>query len=435
MFLKAVILGICVNSCLAGVKEDHEVKSLPWLDWQLNFKHYSGWLNVSKTRSLSYWFVESQNDKAKDPLLLWLTGGPGCSSFYGLLQENGPFVLAEGDDIELKLLENPNAWNNFANVIYLESPAGVGFSQNDDETYVYNDNNTAVDNANFLIAFLEEYPEYKGRDFYISGESYAGCYIPTLANQILSIKDKLSLNLKGVAIGNGVTVVEETLRFGAANFNFHGAGATVYELGKWMRDNCPSGFDNFCKGEKVPIDRERLDEFSLIYQQLLATPSKPNPYDINRPCYSGVACTGNGISKYLNQVEVQRALHFLPQSGEAVEWNTCSGINAIYRWCDDMTGDITNVLANNIKVLYFYGETDTMCSFIAADLFVHKIGKNPNTDTWFVDDLYAGTKTTFDGNLTYTTIADCGHMAAMWKPKQTARAVHHFINDISDWNN
>lgn len=87
-----------------------------------------------------------------EPILIWLNGGPGCSSMLGLLQEIGPYVLF-GDN-ENFTNNTKYAWNNFASVLYLETPPGVGFSVNNDPNYVYNDVNTANDTLTALLEFF-----------------------------------------------------------------------------------------------------------------------------------------------------------------------------------------------------------------------------------------------------------------------------------------
>ncbi len=132
------------------------------------------------------------------------TGGPGCSSLTGESTENGPFfVNADGATLTL----NPNSWNKVANVIFLESPAGVGYSYSETKSDYKNvgDDKTAYDNYKALIQFFQKYPQFSNNDFYISGESYAGRYIPLLVNQIYE-NNKVSsqkINLKGFLIGNG----------------------------------------------------------------------------------------------------------------------------------------------------------------------------------------------------------------------------------------
>lgn len=90
-------------------------------------------------------------------------------------------------------------------MLFLESPAGVGFSYSN-RTSDYDasgDRNTAADNYVFLVNWLERFPEYKGREFYISGESYAGHYVPQLAHTILNHNkraNKTIINLKGIIV-------------------------------------------------------------------------------------------------------------------------------------------------------------------------------------------------------------------------------------------
>ena len=137
--------GVLLLSALAGLAAGGPsadlVTNLPGLNFQVNFKHYSGFLNASAGSHYHYWFVESQHNPTTDPLLLWLNGGPGCSSMLGLLTENGPFHLnAAGTTVH----ENVFAWNKQANIIYMESPGGVGFSYLDHNASLATDDNIVI---------------------------------------------------------------------------------------------------------------------------------------------------------------------------------------------------------------------------------------------------------------------------------------------------
>lgn len=162
-------------------------------------KQYSGYLdNEEDDKHLFYWFFESRNDPKNDPVLLWLNGGPGCSSLTGLFMELGPSSVDES--IELKF--NPSSWNANASVIFLDQPVNVGFSYS--EGSVSNTVAAGKDVYALLTLFFKQFPEYSTQPFHISGESYAGHYIPVFATEILSHK-KRNINLQSVLIGNGLT--------------------------------------------------------------------------------------------------------------------------------------------------------------------------------------------------------------------------------------
>jgi carboxypeptidase C (cathepsin A) len=138
---------------------------------------------------LHYWLIESEKDPTTDPLVLWLNGGPGSSSLIGLLEENSPITLND-KSLQNKtkgipqVFHNPYAWTQEANMLWLESPKGVGFSYCDDQPCINNDTTTAIDAHEFLVNFIDAYPEFSNSDFYITGESYAGVYIPMLIDEI-----------------------------------------------------------------------------------------------------------------------------------------------------------------------------------------------------------------------------------------------------------
>merc|ERR1719361_3166970 len=140
---------------------------------------YSGYLSASETKKLHYVFAESLDNPETDPVLIWFNGGPGCSSMLGLMQENGPRVINDGEDF---LVENPETWNKRANVLWIESPAGVGWSvAGTDEDLDTNDVIQSQDALAALYSFYDKFPEFKTNKLFVSGESYAGIYVPYLS--------------------------------------------------------------------------------------------------------------------------------------------------------------------------------------------------------------------------------------------------------------
>jgi carboxypeptidase C (cathepsin A) len=164
----------------------------------------------SGNKAMHYVFATSQNDSSTDPVVLWLTGGPGCSSLEAFSYENGPFFFPEGQKY---LVKNEQSWNNYANMLWFESPPGVGFSSFGDKQNAYTDDTqTANDNLAALIQFFKAYPEFRKNKFYIAGESYGGVYVPYIATWVMnytkSAAEEDKINLHGFLVGNGVASVE-----------------------------------------------------------------------------------------------------------------------------------------------------------------------------------------------------------------------------------
>ena len=162
-----------------------EITNLPGWDGTLPSRQYSGYLNITDKKHYHYWFIECEDNPGNAPIVLWLNGGPGCSSLEGLLYEHGPFRIND-TSIPTSLYRFDYTWSKLANILYLESPVGVGFSYSDDvDDYRNTDDTTALDNMLSVEKFFELFPEYKNNSFYITGESYGGIYVPTLAEAIL----------------------------------------------------------------------------------------------------------------------------------------------------------------------------------------------------------------------------------------------------------
>eukprot|EP01017_Pseudomicrothorax_dubius_P039596 TRINITY_DN6092_c0_g1_i2.p1 TRINITY_DN6092_c0_g1~~TRINITY_DN6092_c0_g1_i2.p1 ORF type:complete len:432 (+),score=116.01 TRINITY_DN6092_c0_g1_i2:45-1340(+) len=220
IFLLAVLVCLGVCDIYNDLVDYNQLKGLPE-DLNKKPKLYSGFLSVPNTqKKYHYQFIQSQQNPFADPLILWMNGGPGCSSLYGFLKEHGPFIFPDGQD---KLITNRFSWNRVANVLYLESPVGVGFSNSPNPAdLITNDNITASDNLAVLLQFFEGFPEYKSNFFYVAGESYAGVYVPLLAYAILNhnknFPKEQQINLVGILSGNPIT--DWTLDKEAAEFDY-----------------------------------------------------------------------------------------------------------------------------------------------------------------------------------------------------------------------
>ncbi|RZC60756.1 hypothetical protein C5167_022510, partial [Papaver somniferum] len=179
------------------------ITSLAGQPINVSFRQHSVYIvtDAQQGRALFYYFVKANSvDPLSRPLTLWLNGGPGCSSLgFGAFMEHGPFQ----SDKNGFLINNKYSWNLESNMLYVESPIGVGYSySNTSSNYILWN---AEDNAKFIVNWLEEFPEFKDLDLYLTGESYAGHYIPQLTALLLEYNKQPNIkpiNLKAIALGN-----------------------------------------------------------------------------------------------------------------------------------------------------------------------------------------------------------------------------------------
>ncbi|KAI0705478.1 alpha/beta-hydrolase [Earliella scabrosa] len=133
-----------------------------------------------------------------EPWIIWLQGGPGSSGMLGLSTENGPIhVLSNGSWVV-----NPFGWNALADTIWIDQPVGTGFSTSDAKGYIAGEDQMAEDFLGFLTNLVSVFPSLATRPLYLTGESYAGTYIPYIVKHLLA-REKPPVNLRKVAIGDG----------------------------------------------------------------------------------------------------------------------------------------------------------------------------------------------------------------------------------------
>ncbi len=175
--MKTFALACTAAIAMAAPAEDLAANLPDAPEWATNT--YSGYLKATETKSLHYTFAESLDSPETDPIIIWFNGGPGCSSMLGMMQELGPIVVDDGEEY---FHTNPHPWNERANVLFLESPAGVGWSvAGTDADLDTNDMVQSQDAINALRSWFVKFPEYLPNGLFVSGESYGGIYVPYLA--------------------------------------------------------------------------------------------------------------------------------------------------------------------------------------------------------------------------------------------------------------
>ncbi|XP_023773255.1 serine carboxypeptidase 1 isoform X1 [Lactuca sativa] len=434
-----------------GSKEADRVDRLPGQP-QVDFDHFAGYITVDLKagRALFYYFVESPHNSSSKPLLLWLNGGPGCSSFgYGAMEELGPFrVNSDGKT----LYRNDYAWNNEANVLFLESPAGVGFSySNRSSDYTTGDKQTAKDSYTFLINWLQRFPEYKTRDFFITGESYAGHYVPQLASLILSENKKTKgtiINLQGIAIGNALL-----------DDNTHLQGMLDY---LWthalMSDEANAGIKRYCDDA---VNLSNISEKCYQYvDQGFTEVGKIDIYNIYAPLCERTTqklqstasvknfdpCSSRYVSSYLNRAKVQEALH-----ARNTSWSHCRYLfsykylkanikrltvyfimSSDYNWTDSPTTvlpTINQLIAYGIRLWIYSGDTDGMIPVTSSRYFVNKLKLPIETAwrPWYYNGEVGGYVVGYKGVI-LTTVRGAGHAVPSYQPERVLLLISSFLH-------
>ncbi|KAK6916475.1 Peptidase S10, serine carboxypeptidase [Dillenia turbinata] len=395
----------------AGLKEADKIEKLPGQPNGVDFDQYSGYVTVDPKagRALFYYFAES-TDASSKPLVFWLNGGPGCSSFgNGALMELGPLRV------------------KMANVLFLESPAGVGFSySNTTKDYDQSgDKRTAQDSYTFLVNWLERFPEYKTRDFFLTGESYAGHYVPQFAQLILQnnkITNQTVINLKGIAIGNAWIDYETGLK---GQYDYLWTHALI-------SDEINEGINKYCNFSSPDTETREchayLDQIhtGIYIYDIYAPFCSPNASNI--PSTSSFdPCTDSYIAKYLNLPAVQKALH-ANLTNLPYPWESCNYyINLI--WNDmplTVLPTIKELMASDISVWIYSGDTDGRAPVTSTRESINKISPPVKTSwyPWYSQGEVGGYAVRYE-NLTFVTKRGAGHFVPSYQP---ARALTFFTS-------
>ncbi|KAL8678973.1 MAG: hypothetical protein Q9186_004694 [Xanthomendoza sp. 1 TL-2023] len=322
--------------------------AIPDVDFDVG-ESYAGLLPISsspdESRQLFFWFFPSANPDASDELTIWFNGGPGCSSLSGLLNENGPFQWQPGT---FRPVQNPYTWVNLTNMLWVEQPVGVGYTQG--VPNITNEIELSQEFAGFYKQFATTFG-LENRKVYLTGESYAGFYVPYIADEFIKQNDDVYFNLAGVAIndpilGDSVLAQEVTvvpyLDYWANVFNLNASfTAAIHE----RADQCnyTSYYNTHLAFPPPPApfpvlpdpfasDEATCDLFDAVYSAALAVNPCFNIYHILDTCphlwaQLGIVNPGDyeppGAQVYFNRSDVQAAIN----APVGTDWMQCTNKN------------------------------------------------------------------------------------------------------------
>ncbi|XP_061355470.1 serine carboxypeptidase-like 42 isoform X3 [Gastrolobium bilobum] len=391
----------------------------------VGFVQYAGYVDVDVKhgRSLFYYFVEAEQDPHNKPLTLWLNGGPGCSSMGGgAFTELGPFY-PKGDGRGLRI--NSKSWNKASNILFVESPAGVGWSySNTTSDYNSGDASTANDMYLFMLKWYEKFPSYRSRELFLTGESYAGHYIPQLTNALLdhnAHSTGFKFNIKGVAIGNPLLRLD---RDAPATYEyFWSHGMISDEIGLAIMNNCD--FDDYAYASPHNVSHSCND---AMYEANLVVGNYINNYDVILDvCYPSI------VEQEL-RLKKMKALH-ANRTNLPYSWSMCSPV-LNYSDTDgniDILPILKRIVQNHIPVWVFSGDQDSVVPLLGSRSLIRELAHELKFKitvpygAWFHKGQVGGWVTEYGNLLTFATVRGAAHMVPYAQP---SRALHLFSSFV-----
>ncbi|EOY15689.1 Serine carboxypeptidase-like 2, putative [Theobroma cacao] len=366
------------------------VKFLPGFEGPLPFELETGYVGVGESDDvqLFYYFIKSERNPGEDPLLLWLTGGPGCSGLSGLVYEIGPlnFKVVEYNGSLPTLVLNPYSWTKISSIIFVDSSVGTGF--------FYATNQHAAQSSDFkqvhhlhqlLQKCLMDHPEFLSNPVYIAGDSDAGIILPVIFQEILYGNEegiRPLIDLQGYILGNPRTVptLEDNSKISFA----HRMALISDELYDSLKRSCRGEYQNI-DPRNVECQKD-LQYYTMTYSYLLS-------------------------SYWSNDGEAQKAIHI--RKGSIGQWKRC---NFGLPYTADVPSSFpfhVNLSSRGYRALVYSGDQDMAIPFLGTEAWIKSLNY-PIVDDWrpwMVKDQVAGYERTYSNQMTYATIKDGGHTA------------------------
>ena len=367
----------------------------------------------------------------------------------GALMEIGPFRTSN----QKLLVPNSGAWNKDANLLFVDQPIGVGLSTSDKDSYIGELPEVANDMITFLKTYLELFPDHAQHEWYIAGESFAGQYIPYIAQAILQYPSKI-VDLKGILIGNGwIDPVSQYLSYVpfAYNTGLVKPGSRVATLIENKQKECFTDLQDL--GQNVTVHTavcETILRLILreLYKETGLQATDPsacvNAYDIRLQDTYG-SCGLNWppdlttITPYLRRADVLSALN-IDISNRNV-WRECDrGVASAFDFMSSAPSVtlIPGLIEEGVEILLFNGDKDLICNWEGSQELIKKLTwggeqapssgflDDEKQEEWYVDGIARGTYQT-GRNLTFVKVFNASHMVPFDVPDESLKLVNRFM--------
>ena len=407
---------------------------------------------------------EEEEDATKIPVVLWMTGGPGCSSELAAFAENGPFEVVENEDKSSEdkyvLRESSYGWDTISHLLYVDQPVNTGFSwtSDPDDDEARDEETVSNDVFEFLQDFFLSRPELADNPLFITGESYAGHYVPAVSYKafVASKNDEgsVNLNLKGFAIGNGLTDPE--IQYAAYAKYSVGIGIVTAEQGdevnakylatcekKAKKCNNENGkrYSNATLSKKCIEAVEYCQNIPNALLEIAAQNKggKPiNVYDVRKECVGDLCYDFSPIGKFLNQKSTREALGVGNR-----KWETCNmevHEKMMGDWMRDYEPLIPEMLENGVRGMIYAGESDFICNFAGNLDWTRKMKWSGGEEfakkfsSPFVIDKEKGWTggeviQNDDKRFSFVKVSQAGHMVPLDQPRVAQEMLRRFVND------
>ena len=383
----------------------------------------NGYIKVNKDGDdLFYWLFPSKSNSPNAPLVFWLQGGPGSSSFLGLLRGNGPFSVVDGEAVV-----NENSWNEKYDMMYVDNPIGTGFSHAKVDNMIKTPAELQDMAETFILEFLQLHPQYKGRDLYVTGESYAGHHIPYYSSRYFEMmKTNKDINLKGVAIGNGWVHASQIYQ-SYSDFMLREKiiNQTYYDQLQPMTKSC----SKLMQAYPPLLGYLSTDYCNELYELLITDPAtgevRFSDYDIRLKEND----SDEDLAEWLAKPEVVNMLEADKQNtmfNDEVYWEFTWG-----DWQRDASPYLKPLLEGGLKVMAYNGNKDYICNYVSGYYWTE--GLKWKSQQSFIDAVEKpadfGTVKQFD-NFALVIVPDAGHMVPHDQPGKAKAMIEWFIDDF-----